>query len=100
MRNIMKADSDRHARRIRENQEELAERILRALPRDGVLEPQPGVHFRRCSRPSERVRGFFEPAFCVIAQGRKELLLGENSFRYDPAHYMISTVELPMSGQV
>ena len=36
----------------------------------------------------------------MIAPGRKELVLGEDRFRYDPEHYMISTVELPMIGQV
>jgi hypothetical protein len=23
------------------------------LPRDGTVEPQPGLHFRRCSRPTD-----------------------------------------------
>jgi AraC-like DNA-binding protein len=85
---------------MRADQEELAERIARALPRDGTVEPQPGLHFRRCSRPTERIYGFHEAAFCVIAQGSKELVLGEDRFRYDPAHYLITTVDLPMIGQV
>lgn len=100
MRNMMNATSERQARRMRADQEELAHRIARAMPRDGTVEPQPGLHFRRCSRPTERLHGFYEPAFCVIAQGSKELVLGADRFRYDPAHYMISTVELPMIGQV
>jgi hypothetical protein len=36
----------------------------------------------------------------VIAQGSKELVVGDDHLRYDPAHYMISTVELPMIGQI
>jgi len=82
------------------NQEELADRIARALPHDGAVEPQPGLHFRRHSRLAERVYGFYEPAFCVIAQGSKDILLGEDIFRYDPAHYLISTMELPLMGEV
>ena len=58
------------------------------------------VHFRRCSRPTARVHGSYAPFFCVVAQGSKELLVGEDSFRYDPAHYVISTIERPMIGQV
>jgi AraC-like DNA-binding protein len=100
MRNTMHATSERPASRMQADQGELAHRIARALPRDGTVEPQPGLHFRRCSRPTEPVHGFYQPAFCVIAQGSKDILLGEDSFRYDPAHYMISTVELPMIGQV
>jgi AraC-like DNA-binding protein len=36
----------------------------------------------------------------VIAQGSKEILLGDQTFRYDPAHYLITTMELPLVGQV
>jgi AraC-like DNA-binding protein len=100
MRNAMNATSERQARRMQADQEELADRIARALPRDGTVEPQPGLHFRRCSGPTALVHGFYEPTFCVIAQGSKDLLVGEDKFRYDPAHYMISTIELPMIGQV
>ena len=82
------------------DQEEIAERIARALPRDGTVEPQPGLHFRRHATPTQRVYASAQPSFCVIAQGRKDILLGEARFRYDPAHYLISTMELPLSGQV
>ena len=82
------------------DQEELAERIARATPSEGTVEVQPGLHFRRCSRPTERLHSFTKPSFCVIAQGSKELVVGDDHFRYDPAHYMISTVELPMIGQI
>ena len=30
-------------------------------------------------------------SFCVIAQGSKEVLLGDERYRYDPAHYLIAT---------
>ena len=85
---------------MRADQEELAERIARATPSEGTVEVQPGLHFRRCSRPTERLHSFTKPSFCVIAQGSKELVVGDDHFRYDPAHYMISTVELPMIGQI
>ncbi len=85
---------------MRADQEELADRIARALPCDETVEPQSGLHFRRHSRPAERVYGFYAPAFCVIAQGSKDILLGEDIFRYDPAHYLISTMELPLMGEV
>ena len=82
------------------DREELADRIARALPHDGTVEPQPGLHFRRHSKPTEPVHAVAEPSFCVIAQGSKEILLGENTFRYDPANYLISTMELPLVGEV
>jgi AraC-like DNA-binding protein len=100
MRNMENASTEREARRMRADQEELADRIARATPREGTVEVQPGLHFRRCSRPTERLHSFSKPSFCVIAQGSKELVVGDDRFRYDPAHYMISTIELPMIGQV
>ena len=100
MRSMRTATTERDTRRMQADREELAERIACAVPREGTLEVQPGLHFRRCSRPSERLHAFCEPAFCMIAQGRKELVLGEERFQYGPEHYMINTVELPMTGQV
>jgi AraC-like DNA-binding protein len=84
---------------MRADQEELAARIARALPHDGTHQPAPGIHFRRISRPGDRVYGSFSPAFCVIAQGTKDIHLGDETFRYDTAHYLISTVELPLVGE-
>ena len=40
------------------------------------------------------------PAFCVIAQGSKEIYLGEDYYRYDPGHYLLATVELPIVIQI
>jgi AraC-like DNA-binding protein len=92
--------SERPTPRAQADRKELAERIARALPRDGAMEPRPGLHFQRLSSPSERLHGVLEPSFCVIAQGSKAIFLGEDRFRYDPAHYLISTVGLPAIGKV
>src|SRR5439155_9477758 len=80
--------------------EELAERIALAVPVDGVVEPLKGLYLRRASTSGELLHGVSEPAFCVIAQGSKEVLLGESVYRYDPAHYLLATVELPISSHV
>ncbi|KAF0237102.1 MAG: AraC family transcriptional regulator, partial [bacterium] len=42
----------------------------------------------------------FSPAFCVIAQGSKEVMLGECRYRYDPWNYLLGSVELPVVGQI
>ena len=100
MRTMTNATTEQQARRMRADLEELADRIARVLPRDGNVEPQPGLHFGRCSRPTERIHSLWHTVFCVIAQGAKEFVLGTERFRYDPAHYMINTVELPIVGQI
>src|SRR5829696_745835 len=91
---------ERQARRMDADRGELAERSARAVPRDGLADPQPGANFARFARPTELHHGFLEPCFCVIAQGAKTLTLGTDVFRYDPAHYMIATVGVPMTARI
>jgi AraC-like DNA-binding protein len=78
----------------------LAERITRAIPEDGTVEALAGLHLFRSSTPSELLHGVSKPSFCVIAQGSKQVVLGESVYRYDPAHYLLATVELPVVGQI
>lgn len=92
--------SHRDTSRMLVDQEELAERIAAILTQDGTIEVQPGLHFRRHSHPTDPVYVTSPPSFCIIAQGSKDILLGSDSFRYDPAHYLISTMELPLVGKV
>jgi AraC-like DNA-binding protein len=80
--------------------EELVKRIEQAVREDGVEEPLPGVHLARCSVPLQPVHSVVEPSICVIAQGSKEVLLGERRYCYDPAHYLLTTVSLPRVSQV
>ena len=79
---------------------ELVERMARALPEDGALELFPGFFLVRLSKPTESVQAVYQPAFCLVAQGGKQVLLGEEVYRYDPGHYLILTVDLPVVFQV
>jgi hypothetical protein len=58
------------------------------------------LHFNRSSSPSECVDSVSIPAFCAIAQGSKEVLLGSASYQYDPMHYLLATIELPIVSQI
>lgn len=93
-------EAKREAQRMQSNREELVERMARAIAEDRILEVFPGLFLGRSSQPTERAHSVFKPAFCVIAQGSKHVLLGEEVFRYDPGHYLISTVDLPIISHV
>ena len=97
---MKRLDLKREAQRVRSNSEELIDRMLGALPADGTLEAFPGFHLARASYPTEPVQSVYPPSFCFVAQGSKRALLGEEVFRYDPEHYMIYTVDLPLTFQV
>jgi AraC-like DNA-binding protein len=92
--------SEREAHKAQAGREELVERIARAVREDGTAEPLEGLHLNRSSSPTELGHGVSKPAFCVIAQGSKEILLGDHRYRYDPAHYLITTAELPVAGRI
>ncbi|ABU57155.1 AraC family transcriptional regulator [Roseiflexus castenholzii] len=95
MQQIADRQAERRAREAQSHREELVERIARAIRQDGEIEPLPGLHFFRLSATRGLVHSVSRPAFCIIAQGSKELFLGDRHYRYDPYHYLLVTVDLP-----
>src|SRR5256714_3100324 len=93
-------ESRREAQRIQSNREELIERMARILPEDGSFEAFDGFFLGRSTKPMESVHSLYQAAFCFVVQGGKRVLLGEEVFWYDPGHYLIFTVELPVVFQV
>ena len=91
---------ERDAQLVQANRNELVGRIARAVPEDGAVEPLKGLHLHRSSAPKEPLHSVSIPAFCVIAQGSKEVFLNNERYRYDPSHYLLITAELPLVGHV
>lgn len=54
----------------------------------------------RSSRPTECIHTVLRPAFCLAAQGGKQLMVGDEIVAYDPAHYVVLSVDLPLGGRV
>jgi AraC-like DNA-binding protein len=92
--------AQREADRAQANRAELIERMARAIRQDGSIEPLAGLHLKRSSAPGAPCHAVSSPAFCAIAQGSKEVLLGRDIYQYDPAHYLLATVELPIVSQI
>jgi AraC-like DNA-binding protein len=92
--------AEREIQRRQANREELVERVSRVLREDGTIQPLPGLRLARSSSPTAPLHGVSTPSVCVIAQGGKEVLLGESRYRYDPLHYLLATIELPSVSQV
>jgi AraC-like DNA-binding protein len=85
---------------LNSGQQELIDRIQRAVRTDGTAEPLPGLSFHRSSAPGEPLHSVYDPVFCVIAQGSKEVFLGDERYLYDAAHYLIVTANLPVVAHV
>jgi AraC-like DNA-binding protein len=91
---------DRTALRVQANRAELVERIAQAIPADGTVQPLRGLALTRISVPEQPLPGVLEPSLAVVAQGSKEVLLGDSRYRYDPAHYLLVTAGLPSVNRV
>jgi AraC-like DNA-binding protein len=69
--------------------------------REGSIETAvPGLCAHRLTRSSEGRHAIQVPSFAVIAQGSKRLLVGDDIYEYDPMHYMVTSVALPVMGKV
>jgi len=60
----------------------------------------PGLSLFQRIAPTPPASFMFEPRICVIAQGAKRVLLGEETYVYDPQHFLITSVDLPTVAQV
>ncbi|HAS6905145.1 TPA: helix-turn-helix domain-containing protein [Vibrio parahaemolyticus] len=62
--------------------------------------PISGLRFSRWTTPTPPTSYTHNPSICLIAQGRKQVLLGEESFIYDANHFLISSVDLPIIANI
>ena len=79
---------------------ELAQRIARRVAEDGAAQVAPGLLFYRFSAPVGPAYAISTARFCVIAQGRKEVVLGTERYRYDADRYLLVSAGLPLVGHV
>jgi AraC-like DNA-binding protein len=69
--------------------------------RNGRVEtPIPGMILHRTETVAPTAPVIYEPRLCVVAQGRKRVILGEQLFEYDAAKYLVASVELPVVAAV
>ena len=60
----------------------------------------PGLSLFRRDEPTEPISGMYEPSICMVAQGAKRVILGEDTYVYDAHHYLITSVHLPTVVQI
>jgi len=80
---------------------ELASAVERQTTADGVYDTAvPALRLSRFSAPSDLVALVYEPSMCVVAQGAKEVLLADETYRLDPAQSLLVSVDLPVAARV
>lgn len=80
----------------------LANLISAYAPHDGIFELQiPGVYAIRHSRANtELMHGVAESGLCIVAQGAKSVMLGEEVYEYDASRMLVYSVDLPVAGRI
>ncbi|MDK4718185.1 AraC family transcriptional regulator [Rhizobium sp. CNPSo 3968] len=80
---------------------EISTIIARHISRDGFrATPIERVTLVRSSTVTMPMPNVYRPQLCLVAQGYKEVTLGDHVFQYAPGRYGIVTYDLPVIGHV
>lgn len=80
---------------------EIATIIARHVSKDGFqTTPIERVWLVQSSTVTMPMPNVYRPQLCLVAQGQKQVTLGDRVFRYAPGRYGVVTYDLPVTGQV
>lgn len=80
---------------------EIAAIIARNVSHDGFsATPLERVTLVRSSTVTMPMPNVYRPQLCLVAQGRKDVMLGDRVFQYAPGRYGVVTYDLPATGHV
>ncbi|AOO64126.1 AraC family transcriptional regulator [Sulfurospirillum halorespirans] len=80
---------------------ELADLLQKETLHEGLNETRiVNVKFFKASSVTEALHTVYEPSLFIIAQGAKIVILGATTYRYDASSYLVSSMNLPISGQI
>jgi AraC-like DNA-binding protein len=81
--------------------EEMTALMTRFAEADGVHPTAIArLSLARWDHPGEPMPAVYPPCMCVVAQGSKALLLGDERYLYDRSRFIVASVDLPVTGQV
>ena len=68
---------------------------------EGVTETEwPGLILGRSSQPVPRFPLLYVPSICVVAQGRKHVYAADDPIIYDPLHYLVVALPMPVEAEI
>jgi AraC-like DNA-binding protein len=80
----------------------LAKLIDKYAPHDGYFDlPLEGVHLLRVSsKEPHPTRAITKPGMCIVAQGAKRVLIGDDVYEYDNSRMAVYSTEVPVSAHI
>src|SRR5215813_12208146 len=86
---------------VSKRQSELASLIGRNIDADGMRATAiPRLFLMRASQLTEPLPSVYEPALCIVAKGRKQVVLADEVYFYGPEQCLVISVDLPVVGRV
>ena len=67
---------------------------------DQLMTAIPGLSLSRRDAPTQPRSHMYEPIICLIAQGAKRVLLGDDTYVFDAHHFLITSLDLPTVVQI
>ncbi len=68
---------------------------------EGVTETEwPGLTVGRSNQPVPRFPLLYSPSICVVAQGRKHVYMADSHIIYDPLHYLVVALPMPLEAEI
>lgn len=75
--------------------------VKRHVRKDGFLPTAIScLEVVRSSAPSAPVPAVYRPSLCYVLQGAKEVCISGRTFRYGAGEYLVSSVDLPLTGEI
>jgi AraC-like DNA-binding protein len=60
----------------------------------------PCLSLHQRTAPTDLCPATYEPSVTVVAQGKKQVELGQNTFIYDPSKFLLTSIDLPVISRV
>ncbi|WP_445146961.1 AraC family transcriptional regulator N-terminal domain-containing protein [Dyella sp. Tek66A03] len=87
--------------RLEQGREELTAVVERLTPGEGVHATRwPALSLFRADSPGVPTCAMYGPGLGLALQGAKQILLGQQVFVHEPASYLVTSVDVPVSSQV
>ncbi len=75
---------------------EIIDTILSKRVEDGSIQTAiPFLSFFTICETTEMIPVVYEPSLCLVVQGTKEILLGEETFQYNSSSYLLASIHMP-----
>lgn len=80
---------------------EIARLVDKFTPGNGIFSTTiTGVSCIKLDGINDSLPSVYIPSLCIIVQGKKRVLLEDEIYQYQPAEYLVVSVDLPVIGQV